>query len=95
MGWLEDYSADEINELFKEDGRREGFAKGLADGGTYKLISQICRKIEKGETVTEIARDLDEDESVIEPIYKVAKNSAPDYDVRSIFEQTVMAETNA
>ncbi len=83
MGWMDDHSAEEINELSKEDGRREG----LAEGGSYKLISMVCRKIPKGKTVAEIADDLEETEAVIEPIFETALKFAPDYDVKKIFEE--------
>ena len=61
----------------------------LRRGKIYNLISQVCKKIEKQKTVLEAAEELEQDISVIEPIYEVASAFAPDYDCEQIYEQLV------
>ena len=66
--------------------REEALEQGIERGYITTLTKQICRKIEKNCSVSEIADMLEEEESVIQPIYDVAKQFAPDYDLDSILE---------
>ena len=50
------------------------------------LISQTCRKLEKGCSVAEIADMLEEETDVIQKIYDAAILYAPDYNAEKIFE---------
>lgn len=65
----------------------DGEAIGLEKGELRKLISQVCKKMKKNQSLERIAGDLVEEVSVIEPIYAVAKESAPDYDIDEIFQK--------
>lgn len=58
----------------------------LERGKIYNLISQVCKKVEKQKTPSEAAEDLEQDLSVIEPIYEAAEEFAPDYDYELIYE---------
>lgn len=52
----------------------------------YNRISLVCKKLRKGRTLEEIAEDLEEELSAIEPLYNKAKEFAPDYDPNLVFE---------
>ena len=47
----------------------------------------VCKKLTKGKDVSQIATDLDEDESHIQEICNIAQKFAPDYDAEKIFEE--------
>lgn len=67
----------------------DGETTGIKKGSLQKLVELICKKMRKNKTVTEIAEELEEEASVIEPIYNAAKEFAPKYDARSVFEHVV------
>ena len=46
--------------------------QGIEQGNVLHLIGQVCKKMKKGKTVTEIAEDLEEPAQKIEQIYKAA-----------------------
>lgn len=54
--------------------------------GNIALLSN-CKKFTKGKSVNQIADDLEEDVSKIKEIYDVAKDFAPEYDVKKILEK--------
>lgn len=58
---------------------------GKAEGETLKLISLICRKVEKGKRPEKIAEDLEEEIETILPIYELVMESAPEYDCEKIY----------
>lgn len=51
------------------------------------MISMVCKKMKKEKPLEEIAEDLEEEASVIEPIYNAAKEFAPEYDPKAVFER--------
>ena len=55
------------------------------EGSTLRLITQVCKKIQKQIHLAEIAEMLEEDISVIQPVYNIAVQSAPDYNEDAIF----------
>ncbi len=57
------------------------------EGDQQRLISQVCKKMKKEKLLEEIAEDLEEEVSVIEPIYNAAKEFAPEYDPKAVFER--------
>ena len=62
--------------------------KGLEKGEVLKLIVQVCRKMQKGKTVEEIAEDLEEPKQTIEQIYKAAlKNHVDESQKEKIYEE--------
>lgn len=67
-------------------GITQGISQGISQGETIKLISMICRKMNKGKNAVAIAEELDEEPEVVERIYGVAKSFAPEYDAREIFK---------
>lgn len=89
---------EEVEEARQDDDWRENYMtlemmmqdkyeKGWEEGRTSKLILQVIRKFQKRKSVEETAEDLEEDISVIEPIYDVVKESAPEYDVEEIYQK--------
>lgn len=79
----------------KEEGKEEGREEGREEGSLLKLIAQVCKKIEKGKTLEDIAEALEEEVSVIEPIYHKVKESAPPYDPEQILEQLNLTYENS
>lgn len=67
-----------------EDGFNDGFSDGFSNGNLSTLITLICRKLKKGKSPEIIANELEEDFDVIQHLCSIAKNYAPDYDVKEI-----------
>lgn len=63
-----------------------GEIKGEIKGNTKTKISLVCRKIIKNKPVDVIADELEEDISVIKPIYDIAIECSPDYDCEKIYK---------
>lgn len=61
--------------------------KGLEKGLEHKLLSQICRKLQKGKTIDVIADELEEEPERIGQICEVARHFAPEYDVEKIYDE--------
>lgn len=72
--------------------REEAMEEGLIKGQKQKLISQVCKKLQKDFTVSEIASMLEEDEDTIQRIYNAALRYAPEYDVDKIYDELEMCE---
>lgn len=70
-----------------ERGIEQGIEQGTERGQIVKMISQVCKKLRKGNTPAEAADALEEDEQEIIRIYKVAEHFAPDYDVEAIYRE--------
>ena len=96
--------SDVIKEIFADQfhkceaearaqGEAEGRAKGEAEGAAAKIIEQIMKKYKKGCSVAETADMLEENPSVIEQIYDILRQNAPDYDVQKIYQ--LLLEKNA
>lgn len=82
---LTEAEVDEIREVLKmtEFARslvREGMEKGLEKGETCKLLQQVLRKVKKGYNSIAIADDLEEEQDVIERLYRVITEN-PDSDI--------------
>ena len=71
MDWLEKYDAAVAN----------GRAKGRAEGDQARLITQVCRK---GKAISQIAEELEEDETRIKVICDSAARFAPNYDEEQV-----------
>ena len=70
----------------REEAREEGREEGRKEGSEEKVLSQICRKLRKGKSLEQIADELEEDISDIEPLYEVAQTFAPNYNEEQVFE---------
>ena len=61
-----------LSEVMIEKGVITGRTEGRNEGGDLKIIEQVCKKMQKGKTVAEIAEDLEESKEKIEKIYVAA-----------------------
>ena len=66
-----------------------GIQRGLEQGEQKKIVSQVCKKMAKGYTVEKIADMLEEEPSVIQTIYDIAKPYQPEYDIEQIYRNLI------
>lgn len=71
----------------RQDGRKEGREEGRKEGRLEYLIRSVCRKLAKDKTTEEIAEDLEESMDIIQPICEIAKEFAPQYDSKKVWER--------
>ncbi|MEY8522855.1 hypothetical protein AALA90_07500 [Lachnospiraceae bacterium 38-10] len=62
-------------------------AEGLAEGKMKERISLVSKKLKRGKTLEQIAEELEEEVSAVEPIYNAAKKFAPEYDPEAVYKQ--------
>ena len=74
-------------EMMMQDKYEKGWEEGRTEGRTESRILLIIKKVQKGKGMEETAEDLEEDISVIEPIYNAVKESAPEYNVEEIYRK--------
>lgn len=79
---FEAYDVQEARRISREEGRKEAEMEA-----EQKLISRVCKKIQKNCNISEIAEMLEEDEKEVQRIYDVAVQYGPEYDVKQIFEK--------
>ena len=68
-------------------GRIEGERTGRSEGELFKLVKMTVKKLKKGNTAEETAKMLEEPIEMIQMIYDVADEYAPEYDVENIFKK--------
>lgn len=73
--------------------KAEGMDVGKAEGKAEQLIHQVCKKMKKNKTLAEIAEELEDEVSAIEPIYNIAKAFAPGYDPKLLVFERFLRET--
>lgn len=76
--WLEDEK-----ELAREEGMKEGKQEGLQEF----LVTLVCKKLIKGESCEQIAKQLEESVDSIANIRDIAENTEPKYDVEKIMQE--------
>lgn len=64
----------------------QGMERGIERGSELRLISMVCRKLKKGNSVEQIAKELEEELEVVERICEVAEQFSPEYDINQIYE---------
>lgn len=79
-----DFTFERREKLIRRDSLEEGIEIGISQGEIQKLVSLVCRKLQKGKNAVIIAEELDEEPALVNQIYEVAKTFAPDYDERKI-----------
>ena len=67
-------------------GKESGEAEGKAIGSDEHLVGQICRKLRRKMSISQIAREVEEDEIRVKLICDIAERFAPDYDEQKVFE---------
>ena len=63
----------------------EGIEQGIEQGGLYRLIDQVGRKLEKGKKEEEIADELEEELPLIQKICDAINMSSPDVDQKRVY----------
>ncbi len=53
------------------------------------LVEQICKKLKRGVPVSQIALELEEDETRIQAIVNIAEKHAPEYAVEEIIKEII------
>lgn len=71
----------------QDEARIIGREEGREEGGLLKLISQVCRKMQKGKNADIIAEELEEELDMVETICRVAVDFAPEYDALAIYNE--------
>ena len=69
----------------REEGLEEGREEGREEGGDFLLINLIHRKMQKNQSVSQIAEDLVEDESKVKAIYDVIQKSSGEFNAEEIY----------
>ena len=69
-----------IREAEYQEGVRQGIERGITRGELLKMISQLRKKCNKGKNAAEAANDLEEEISVIQPLYNLIIQYAQDND---------------
>lgn len=78
---------EEVEMNIYEIGMTKGVAIGVPQGETKKLVEQVCKKLIKGHSVTEIADMLEETPDSIQEIVTIAQKYAPEYDTDEIYKE--------
>ncbi|MCR5796738.1 MAG: hypothetical protein K6G63_02330 [Eubacterium sp.] len=74
-----EYKEEEVKELFKREGREEGKEE--------TIVTQICKKLVKGKSVSEIADAIEEPEEYVSKVCEIASKYLPNYDVYVIMSE--------
>ena len=69
-----------------EQGLKQGRQQGMKRGDLLRVINQTVKKIQKGYTAEETADMLEVDRTMIEQIYQITAQFAPDYNETQICE---------
>lgn len=65
--------SDRVSQM--QSAKRIGRKEGKKEGEILKLITQVQKKIARGDSLEKIADDLIEDETVIKPIYQLVQGN--------------------
>ena len=84
---FEPYSVAETRRISRAEGKEEGVKEGIKEGDMFRLVRQICRKLERGKDLATICDVVEEQETIVKPIYDIAIGYAPDYSPGKVMEQ--------
>lgn len=79
------YDVQETRREARQEGREEGIKEGRKEGERRLLVAMVCKKLRRGQGISEIAGALETEESVVEHICGSAMKYAPDYDEDKIY----------
>lgn len=83
-----DFTFERREKLIRRDSLEEGIeigvSQGIKQGEILKLVSLVCRKLQKGKNASVIAEELEEEQTLVDQICEVAKSFAPNYDEQAI-----------
>ena len=74
-------------QILLDDTRKEAHKAGRAEGEWGRLAQQVCKKLQKGKSVSEMADELEESEETICRIVTIAKQYDFDYDIDAICKE--------
>ncbi len=77
---------DNTSQLYREDLNLYLLLNIKEIGRNRQLIEQICKKLRRQKTLTQIADEVEESPETIAPIIKASAESASEYDAEKIFE---------
>ncbi len=60
--------------------------EGIEEGSEQRLIDQVCKKLRKGKDVVQIADEVEEDVIRVKLICDIARDFAPEYETKKVFE---------
>ncbi|MCR5251941.1 MAG: hypothetical protein K6E50_15210 [Lachnospiraceae bacterium] len=86
MSMLTEYNEEETLRIIAKEEREEGRAEGKEEGSKRHLIAQICKKMQKGKDVEQIADEVEEELSRVQKICEIAQELGPEYDADKVFE---------
>ncbi len=84
--WRREYMTLQV---LLDDTKREGYKEGNREGNLQRLIHQICRKLQKGKNIPDIADELEETEDVIAEIVSVIEQCGTDCDEELICKKVL------
>lgn len=84
--WRREYMTLQV---LLDDTKREGYKEGNREGNLQRLIHQICRKLQKGKNIPDIADELEETEDVIADIVSVIEQCGTDCDEELICKKVL------
>ena len=84
--WRREYMTLQV---LLDDTKREGYKEGNREGNLQRLIHQICRKLQKGKNIPDIADELEETEDVIADIAAVIEQCGTDCDEELISKKVL------
>ena len=82
--WRHEYMTLQV---LLDDTRKEAHEAGRAEGDWRRLTQQVCKKLQKGKSVSEMADELEESEETIRRIVTIAKQYDSDYDMDAICKE--------
>lgn len=89
--FMMEYDEEKTREHLKEDYYEEGLAEGLAEGENIrqnrKLITQVCKKLTKKKSLSQIADELEEDIVLIEKICNLIGDNPEKCDIDKVLKE--------
>ena len=70
-------------QVLLDDTKKDAYSVGRAD----TLVRMICKKLQKGKSISEIAQELETMEDEIRHIVEIAKRYEPEYDIEAICKE--------
>ena len=75
-----------LSDAIEERGIKQGMERGMEKGKEWTMMELVCRKLLKGKSLSVIAEELEEEETAVQRIYEAALETAPDFDVKKVYE---------
>lgn len=76
-----------VRECGYEAGYGNGFDNGLNQGRIQNQIELVTKKVRKGQSLNQIAAEMETSEDELKKIYEAVVKAAPDYDPEKVWEE--------